>query len=258
VIAEVQLDVILYPVTANPRQWYRQGDPNNDRHNGRFEQLSRYHITVTVALAAIAKGTCFLFSHRDRKPKKRAASAFSFSPVSTMSAVRARLFHVAAVLSLGICISSAVMWARSYNVSYRLARQQYDPATRIYEAVGFGLSSGRLTWAHDSGPIPIGVDVVMPLREGWQEWRNTYWFADRAKYPFNWFFFNWEQTPGSYRLGLNLLFVTALSAILPARWRYVDLRTRRRVAQKACATCGYDLRASSDRCPECGTELAKS
>jgi hypothetical protein len=44
----------------------------------------------------------------------------------------------------------------------------------------------------------------------------------------------------------------ALSAPLPAIWITRTLRQRRRAASNRCAACGYDLRATPDRCPECG------
>jgi hypothetical protein len=41
-------------------------------------------------------------------------------------------------------------------------------------------------------------------------------------------------------------------ALLPAAEFLRMLHTRRRRAQGLCPTCGYDLRATPDRCPECG------
>jgi len=51
-------------------------------------------------------------------------------------------------------------------------------------------------------------------------------------------------------------FVAAAAAVLPIGWCVIQIRqsqnTRRRRTSGRCAFCGYDLRATPDRCPECG------
>lgn len=51
---------------------------------------------------------------------------------------------------------------------------------------------------------------------------------------------------------VHLAFLLATTLILPATWLLLIARTRRRARSGRCVACGYDLRASPTRCPECG------
>ena len=54
----------------------------------------------------------------------------------------------------------------------------------------------------------------------------------------------------SDRRALSIL--TLLLSLLPAT-RLLKFHGARRRSHGLCPQCGYDLRATSDRCPECGT-----
>ncbi|HEX5242755.1 MAG TPA: hypothetical protein VFW23_05780 [Tepidisphaeraceae bacterium] len=51
-------------------------------------------------------------------------------------------------------------------------------------------------------------------------------------------------------------FVALLASLLPLRWMVIRTRIRRLRESAQCVQCGYDLRASPDRCPECGAPVA--
>jgi hypothetical protein len=68
--------------------------------------------------------------------------------------------------------------------------------------------------------------------------------------------------PLAYRfVSVNYLIPVVAFGVLPssrgmiAAWRSV--RQRRRMRHGQCPTCGYDCRATPERCPECGSEIAR-
>jgi hypothetical protein len=67
-----------------------------------------------------------------------------------------------------------------------------------------------------------------------------------------------EPTFGHGRLDYYVLVphwvLCLLEIVLPAAWLIHRPKSRRSLIG-VCAKCGYDLRASKDRCPECGTPI---
>ena len=58
-------------------------------------------------------------------------------------------------------------------------------------------------------------------------------------------------------LVVSVMVIAYLSPIigLSLVWYFLRKRADRRRIQNLCIKCGYDLRGSKDRCPECGTRF---
>lgn len=66
----------------------------------------------------------------------------------------------------------------------------------------------------------------------------------------------WSQPVWSFAPPCWLVIIMA--GILPVMWMRGLVRRRRFVPPGMCRVCGYDLRATPDRCPECGTIVTRS
>ncbi len=77
--------------------------------------------------------------------------------------------------------------------------------------------------------------------EGWNFWGLQYWEFN------NWFWIHYSAAVPLWYFGIPGLLLCAAKTIGYAR-------KRRRLLHGYCSQCGYDLRASPERCPECGEE----
>ena len=170
------------------------------------------------------------------------------------------LIDALTILSLLFCLASAGLWVRSYWRGDDVGRAggRLADGSRVY--IG-GLSGG--------GGLAVGAIVespavrVGPLPGGW------HWYAfGRPPVPYplgaeaNRWGFGWNDhsSNGIRRrvIVFPLWLPTALCVALPLARGALFIRRRRRISDGHCSKCGYDLRATPDRCPECGTAAGGS
>ena len=156
-----------------------------------------------------------------------------------------RLLNLVTVLSVALGVVLSVMLVRGFFVSDLIG---YDGSRRAV-----WLCSGRGGVGFTAASFPPGVINS----------RGLYWRKDDPQYGGT----SWQ--PGSGALGFYSMSYVPVSGawvggacvptpvamaatILPPL--YLRRRQRRqRASTGLCRTCGYDLRATPGRCPECGT-----
>ena len=177
-----------------------------------------------------------------------------------MSFVNRRLLSAVAAVSLVLCALSIALWLQSY-VSPRWIGSTGPGATR------FRSSRGMLALIrYPSAGTAIVSPTAFTKPAGVAAWQAT--FPRRRIAIGNVFmvnhgpFYDYDNRTGSvtmtgYGWSVDAAdgFVVLVFAVLPCVWLLGWRRARRaaaRFANGCCPTCGYDLRATPDRCPECG------
>ena len=169
-----------------------------------------------------------------------------------------RLWNLALFLSLLLCVAATVIWTfgiqgvagfgRDPRVLFellpnRVAGAIESPRTvpsdvvnlpslaahgRIYRFAGFEYHCGEESHYVDLGAI------------GLRSFVHEYHAANRVVVPY------WA-----------VIAITATIVLLGIRsWR-AEIRTKARSAAGECVHCGYDLRATPGRCPECGAPVTQ-
>jgi hypothetical protein len=177
-----------------------------------------------------------------------------------------RFFHavssIATITSALLFVAILVLWARSHFA------RDYTSMWLPYRADA-------------AGPRFVKVDVAGAggqLEVDWQVWKD----ADREELRrrnkiarSNWYYRSFSELPLKYAQSTPPTFWnaigfktysgpthsnicvpywagTVLTAGLPLAWVVRRVRRRRSAVAGRCLVCGYDLRATPQKCPECG------
>jgi hypothetical protein len=172
------------------------------------------------------------------------------------------LFNTATVLSLVLCVATIALWVRSqFVVEFFAGYTGNRGQLRTIDLLGDGIYYSESVWAARVNELP-----------GWQHWsvrrydsiavyRTTFdpqslGYFDVWAVPFFSTTFvpaNPRDTSGwTLRAQLPWWLLFLATATLPISRMTRALRARRRRGGGLCPACGYDLRATPDRCPECG------
>ena len=178
-----------------------------------------------------------------------------------------RLVNLVTALSLLLCAAAAGLWVRSYWVHDWIA----------FDALGRSISLRtsphvlRLEWTSrpyrtprwESTPAmyrPTLRGFLLPQHYQWKD-------VSGQPHTYSWLGFSlqptYHQAAGDPRydcwftnVGVPYYFLALLTGLLPAAEARRRLRHRRRAKLRLCQRCGYDLRATPGRCPECGAVAA--
>lgn len=156
--------------------------------------------------------------------------------------VRRRLVTILAAVSLLLFVAVVALWAVSYRFPPNRAGGDVVNFTRTNPLWWVISARGRITLCRQDG----------------RDWGEEFPGFDVAGFKYG----GHRGPVGSlYNVAVPHWFMAAVFLPLPAIWSVGAIRHRRSARRRErglCPQCAYDLRASADRCPECGASIVES
>ena len=167
------------------------------------------------------------------------------------AAVLRRVFTLTSSLSLLLCAATAVLWVWSYWSEIGIGAEPPPHSTTLYM---LDSERGAFTFS-----ISNGTDDLRLMGGGWdisffhypsdpdnhifcRTWYRRLWFHHES------FFRPWRG-----EVSIPHWAVMVATGLIPLARRWAG-----RTETGHCSVCGYDLRATPDLCPECGTPAEKT
>jgi hypothetical protein len=172
------------------------------------------------------------------------------------------LLKAATVLSLVLYIAVMVLWFRSYSTADTFAhaskgsparaislKSEHGGISLMLSIYNFRASKGEWAWqTAEPNDYPRLPQALADAASG----DDRIW--GKGKFQC----YRMTLKLGAARVGLHALVMPHWAWIiacllLPCVRAVALLRSRSRAGSGRCLACGYDLRATPERCPECGT-----
>ena len=152
--------------------------------------------------------------------------------------MRRRLFTLASAVSAVLCVATCVLWFKSYDSRIGFSRPGI---------AGFWGMSCEAGWLE----LEVCDVAINDPGFGLYASDGSFWQFGGFDYAKNTFARYHNRIDCYFRSRCDT--AVLLTGVFPAIWTWTNLRRRMRAAgQGVCLGCGYDLRATPNRCPECG------